>query len=102
MLTREGTRVPDLAWGPPAFWQRWADRQILPAAPPICVEVMSPSNTAAEMAMKRRLYLAAGAEEAWTCEPDGRMHYTTAGGERHTSARVPNAPARLDADSLFT
>jgi Uma2 family endonuclease len=100
--TAEGTRIPDVAWARPRFWKARAGRKGARLAPPICVEVMSPSNTASEMAMKRRLYLASGAEEVWTCEPDGTMHYTTAGGERHTSARVPNAPARLDADSLFT
>jgi Uma2 family endonuclease len=34
-------------------------------APQICVEVGSPSNTAEEIAMKRRLYLRKGAVEFW-------------------------------------
>ena len=36
-----------------------------------CVEIMSPANTEAEMMMKVRLYLEAGAEEVWIVQLDG-------------------------------
>jgi Uma2 family endonuclease len=40
--------------------------------PNLVVEVLSPSNTAKEMARKRREYFAAGVERVWEIEPDLR------------------------------
>ena len=44
----------------------------LPGAPDIAVEVVSPSNTAAEMARKVREYLAAGSLRVWVAYPPTR------------------------------
>jgi Uma2 family endonuclease len=44
-------------------------------APEICVEIMSKSNTAAEMDEKRRLYRDIGADEVWIVETDGRIRF---------------------------
>lgn len=40
--------------------------------PQVCVEVLSPSNTYAEMAAKREEYLACGVEEVWVVDPEKR------------------------------
>lgn len=65
IATPEGVRVPDVAWASPEFMARHGEVTPFPAAPEICVEVRSPSNTDAEMAFKTRLFLEAGAVEVW-------------------------------------
>lgn len=49
--------------------------KILVIAPEICVEVLSPGNTRAEMEEKRELLFGAGAEEVWFCDKKGRMFF---------------------------
>ena len=44
-------------------------------APEICVEVISPANSRRELAEKKALFFAAGAEEVWLCHRDGRMEF---------------------------
>jgi Uma2 family endonuclease len=70
-LTAQGatTRTvfaPDLAIlraGTPVSWTS------VPHDPPLlAVEVLSPSQTAAELALKAQLYLTAGVEEVWTVD----------------------------------
>ncbi len=41
-------------------------------APELCVQIMSPSDSWAEMHMKAGFYLAAGALEVWVIAPDGK------------------------------
>jgi Uma2 family endonuclease len=51
---------------------------VLERAPKICVEIISPSNTAAEIEEKRALYFEAGAQEGWTCGLDGELRFQVA------------------------
>ena len=44
-------------------------------APDICVEVLSPSNTEAEIEEKTALYFDAGAQEVWICGRSGAMKF---------------------------
>lgn len=56
------------------------------AGPDLCVEVLSPTNTRAEIDEKVAEYLAADAREVWVVGEDGMP-------EIHTSAgRVPASP----------
>jgi Uma2 family endonuclease len=71
IATSDGIRVPDVAWASSAFLGRCGDVTPFPAAPEVCVEVRSPSNTDAEMHFKTRLYLDAGAVEVWIVSEDG-------------------------------
>lgn len=71
IATSEGVRVPDVAWASAAFMARHGEATPFPAAPEICVEVRSPSNTDAEMEFKTRLYLDAGAVEVWIVADSG-------------------------------
>ena len=57
----------------------------LPAAPEICVEVRSPSNTDAEMAFKTQLFLNAGAVEVWIVADDGGWQVFDAQGPQPAS-----------------
>jgi Uma2 family endonuclease len=63
--TTDGVRVADVAWISDARLAQYAGATPYPGAPEICVEVMSPANSWAEMHMKAGLYLQAGAEQVW-------------------------------------
>ena len=67
-------RGPDVAY---ASWDRIPGRRfptdpIAGFAPDLAVEVLSPSNTAAEMARKRREYFEAGVRLVWEVDPASR------------------------------
>jgi Uma2 family endonuclease len=67
-------RIPDLAF---VAWDRVPggvvpDAPIPGLVPNLAVEVLSPSNTAAEMARKRREYFGAGVELVWVIDPAAR------------------------------
>ena len=82
IATSDGVRVPDVAWASSEFLARHGDATPFPAAPEICVEVRSPSNTDEEMALKTRLYLEAGAVEVWIVSEAGAWKVFDANGER--------------------
>ena len=63
--TDDGVRVADVAWISNALYAQFGTLTPYPQAPELCVEIMSPSNTWAEMHMKAGLYLKAGAKEVW-------------------------------------
>jgi Uma2 family endonuclease len=69
--TSDGVRVADAAWISDQRLQKLGTVTPFPQAPEICVEVMSPSNSWAEMEMKAGLYLGAGADEVWIVGLDG-------------------------------
>jgi len=94
--TSDGTRVADVTWFSLGRWEIAAEAFDAPVAPEICVEVLSPGNTSAEMSEKRRLYFEAGAEEVWLCGIDGRMQFFAASGEVAASLRVPDFPERIE------
>lgn len=65
-------------------------------APIICVEVLSPSNTLAEMNHKKALYFEKGAEEFWLCDQMGNMTFYDQNGELLTSKKINNFPSNID------
>jgi hypothetical protein len=76
------------------------DRPIaLTTAPEICVGVLSPSNTTAEIDEKRALYFDAGAIEVWVCNLDGAMSFFSGvNNQISTSSLCPDFPG---ADSVM-
>jgi Uma2 family endonuclease len=67
-------RIPDVAF---AAWDRFPDGRVptapIPAlAPSLAVEVLSLSNTAKEMARKRREYFETGTNLVWIVDPEAR------------------------------
>lgn len=56
-----------------------------PQAPELCVEILSPSNSAREIEDEIRLYLGYGAREVWTVADDGRITLFGPEGERQAS-----------------
>ena len=85
VLTDIGLRVPDVVWASQAFMKRHASAEILPSAPEICVEVISPSNTEVEITSKTRAYLHAGALEVWIATEAGELHFFDTSGEKTAS-----------------
>ena len=78
ILTIDGIKVADAGWLSSSLSESVKQQIAIETAPEICVEVVSPSNTDAEMRHKRKLYFEAGAIECWTCDPQGQMQYYTA------------------------
>ncbi len=70
--TTEGVKVADVAWISDALYKRLGNETPYSQCPEICVEIMSPSNSWAEMHMKASLYLAAGAKEVWIQPLNGK------------------------------
>ncbi len=62
---------------------RIPDAPIPPIAPDLAVEVLSPSNTAKEMALKRIDYFAAGVRLVWEVDPRTRTVAAYTGPKRH-------------------
>jgi Uma2 family endonuclease len=70
--TTDGVKVADVAWLSNALYKKIGHETPFSSAPEICVEIMSPSNSWAEMHMKASLYLAAGAKEVWIQPLNGK------------------------------
>ena len=62
-MTGDGVRVADVVWISNALYEKFRTLTPYPPAPEVCVEIMSPGNTWAEMHMKAGLYLKADAKE---------------------------------------
>lgn len=63
-------RIADIAFITSIRFQSISDDDNLHGSPDLVVEVLSPSNTAAEMYEKERLCLASGALEFWVVDPN--------------------------------
>jgi Uma2 family endonuclease len=75
--TKKGIRGVDSAWISPLRRQEALRDNVLVIAPEICVEVLSPGSTRAEMDEKRSLLFEAGAVEVGFCDEKGLMFFFT-------------------------
>lgn len=99
--TSKGVKVADVAWRSAAFFKKHGVKNLLlPESPEIVVEVQSPSNSAAEMEEKKRLYFEAGAKEFWVCDENGNMRFFTPRGELKRSELCKEFPAHIEVDVL--
>jgi Uma2 family endonuclease len=80
-----GVRVPDVVWASPAFMRRHGSESTFRAAPDLCIEVLSPTNTRAEIGEKVAAYLTAGAREVWVVGDDGAPDIHTSAGRATVS-----------------
>ena len=71
--TSEGVKVADVAWASDEFIRTFAYETPYPKAPEICIEIVSPSNSKAEIIGKVELYLAKGAQEIWVIYEGGKI-----------------------------
>jgi Uma2 family endonuclease len=93
--TTAGIKVADVAWASRGFLGRHGDANPYPEAPEIVVEVLSESNTRAEMDEKKELYFARGAQEFWLCDADGGMTFHNNHAVLAQSVLVPDFPGRV-------
>ena len=77
ILTNEGVRVADVAWASDEFYAEFAEKTPYPKAPEICVEIVSPGNSKAEIEEKIRLYLEKGAQEVWIVDEFAKTSFFT-------------------------
>ncbi len=87
--TSDGVKVADVAWASDEFMAEFGEVTPYPKAPEICVEVVSPRNTKAEIKHKVELYLAKGALEVWVVNSDKEISYFTHAGQIEKSKIVP-------------
>ena len=71
--TSEGVKVADVVWASDEFINTYAYETPYPKAPEICIEIVSPSNSKAEITEKVQLYLAKGAQEVWIVYDNGNI-----------------------------
>ncbi len=84
--TQNGVKVADVAWASSEFMQRNGESTPYEEAPEICIEIVSPSNSSAEINEKINLYLTKGAVEVWICQDDGTVaHYCKEGQSNQSS-----------------
>lgn len=94
--TRKGTKVADVAWISEKRLEQLRHQIEAPIAPEICVEVVSSSNTVAEMQEKRELYFEQDAQEVWICEESGDMAFYDVSGQLDHSRLVPDFPQHVE------
>jgi len=92
--THAGVKVADVVWMSPEFLRQHGDTTPYPQAPELCVEILSPSNSPAEIEGKIRLYLGYGAHEVWTVDEGGRVSMFGPEGQRRVSA-LPGITGQL-------
>ena len=96
--TADGVRAADVAWASAACLRDLGNRACFPRAPELCVEVLSPGNTEAEIREKAALYFDAGAREVWLCDTNGRMKClaSTKGRPLRQSRLCPKFPRQVE------
>ncbi len=86
-------RGADVAYVSQHRWDATDDDDNLHGSPELVIEVLSPSNTKAEIHEKAVLCLSTGSQEFWVVDPKRRVvSVTTRGGEPvvyHLSERIP-------------
>ena len=94
--TADGVKAIDVAWLAPGRAEISQDPVVLTRAPDICIEILSPSNSAAEIDEKRALYFDAGAAEVWICNLDGSISFFLPSDDRNPGSVVcPEFPDRI-------
>ena len=86
VYTDRGIRVPDVVWMPAARWREVKGKSPFPFVPDVCVEVLSPGNSRAEIMMKTGAYLRGGAREVILVGRKGEVEYFGVEGRREASA----------------
>jgi Uma2 family endonuclease len=73
--TAGGVKAIDVAWLAPERTENIHQLAVFERSPDICIEIISPSNSASEIDEKRALYFDAGAAEVWICNLDGSIGF---------------------------
>lgn len=90
-----GTVVADVAWASPEKVKRNFDLPSWAESPEIVVEVLSPSNSTAEIRAKPSAVFAKGALEFWVCNAKGRLAFFGPRGRLAKSRLCPELAANV-------
>ncbi|MCW1887109.1 Uma2 family endonuclease [Luteolibacter flavescens] len=96
LSTSDGVKAVDVVWLSDLRESTAVVGEVLVESPEICVEVISPSNTRAEMEEKMALYFDAGAIEVWFCDENGGMRFVGKQGPLERSLLCPDFPALIE------
>lgn len=88
--TSDGVKVADVAWASDEFIAEHGMVTPFQTAPEICVEVVSPSNSKAEIENKVELYLERGAQEVWVVASEKEVTVYGHSGKLKKSKFIPN------------
>jgi len=94
--TDDGVRVPDVVWCSAKWLGKHGGEELAAAAPEICVEVMSTSNTLAEMEEKRGLYFRRGCQEFILVDLKGFVTFHAPSGQLEESRLASGFPAKIE------
>ncbi len=96
----EKVRVPDVVWVDRQTETYIADQSAMARAPEICIEILSPSNSATDIDSRRNDLAAVGCLEFWTCTEAGEILFFNArDGSRLPASRIaPDFPSTLNPD----
>jgi hypothetical protein len=91
-------KAADVSWASAERIEELGEQVCFPTAPEICGEVLSPSNTDAEIREKMALYFDAGAKEVWLCAQSGAMNFFSGGATRpiRGSKICPQFPKQIE------
>jgi Uma2 family endonuclease len=96
IVTSIGVFVPDVVWSSTDFMRAYRHETPLTRAPELCVEVVSPGNSAKELREKVEAFLTLGAVEAWIVYPQSkRFEFFT------TDGKMPQSRYAVDLAGLF-
>jgi Uma2 family endonuclease len=85
IATDQGVKVANVAWASTTYFQQHKNDTFATAAPEICVEIISPSNSMKEMRTKIKCYLKAGAIEVWLVNEQGEVRFFDSDGQQKNS-----------------
>ena len=99
LQTAKGVKAIDVAWVSRERLRQKPKASIVHLiAPEICVEVLSPRNTRAEITQKFRLYFERNAQECWVCDRKGNLSFFAPSGQIDRSQLCPKFPAKIEQD----
>ena len=89
IATADGIKVADVAWLSEEFVTRHGFITPYPKAPEVCIEILSPSNSMAEMKEKAKLYFDSGALEVWIVHSLDQISFLGVDGDLVKSVLFP-------------
>jgi Uma2 family endonuclease len=96
--TSKGVKVADVAWASFDFFKRNKRSNPYLESPEVVIEIISPSNSRAEMELKKQLYFAQGAQEFWLCDKDGTILFFNPQQQCVSSAIISDFPPQITID----
>ena len=91
----------DVAYIPKADWDALPPHEYPVYAPPLIIEVLSPSNTAAKLARQRIVAMSAGTQEFWVVDSEARSVLVTSVTETREYAMGSSIPLPLFGSALL-